>query len=58
MIWIVVETDDNVFAASMRQVTTVPFKPILTESIDRVVFRAEILMKVKVVELTTNDSDS
>ena len=57
MIWIVVEADDIRLLASM-QCTTVPFKPMLTESIDNVEIRgeangAEVLEKVNVVELIT-----
>jgi hypothetical protein len=42
MIWIVVEADVIGFAAS-EQFTTVPFKPILTESIDNVDIRGRTL---------------
>ena len=54
----VVEADDIGFAAS-AQCTTVLFKPMLTESIDKVEIRdelvplAEILMKVNIVEFTS-----
>ena len=56
MIWIVVEADVIGFVTS-EQRTTVPFKPMLTESIDTVEIRglvstAEILMKVNVAEFT------
>ena len=57
MIWIVVESDIIGFVTS-EQRTTVPFKPRLTESINNVEIRgeaprAEILMKVNVVEFTS-----
>ena len=58
----IVEADVDVFAAS-EQRTTVPFKPMLTESMDSVAIRgipllAEILMKVNEEPFTTNDIDS
>ena len=56
VIWIVVELDVIGLLASI-QFTTVPFKPMLTESIDNVEIRgetssAEVLVKVNMVELT------
>ena len=61
MIWIVVETDDDVFPATM-QYTTVPFKPMPTESMDSVEFRgivvrAEVLIKVNEEPFTTTGCD-
>ena len=55
MIWIVVELDVVGLLVSI-QFTTVPFKSMLTESIDNVEIRgktssAEVLVKVNVVEL-------
>ena len=55
MIWIVVELDVVGLLASI-QFTTLPFKSMLTESIDNVEIRgktssAEVLEKVNVVEL-------
>ena len=55
MIWIVVELDVIGLLASI-QFTTVPFKSMLTESIDNVEIRgetssAEVVAKVNVVEL-------
>ena len=57
MIWIVVEADVVEFLESI-QFTTVPFKPMLTESIDNVeirgrTLRGEFRIKVNVVEFTT-----
>ena len=56
MIWIVVEAD-TVWFLGTKQRTIVPFKPILTESIDNVEIRgkvsiSELLIKVNVVEFT------
>jgi hypothetical protein len=55
MIWIVVEADVIGFITS-EQRTTLPFKPMLTESMDNLVTRGkapsvEIFVKVTVVEL-------
>ena len=55
LILIVVEADDVEFAASIQR-TTVPFKPMLTQSIDNVEIRgkacwSELLIKVNIAEL-------
>ena len=55
--WIVVEAEVIGFAIS-EQFTTVSFKPMLTESIEKVEIRgvvcsAELLMKLNVAEFTT-----
>ena len=42
MIWIVVEADVVEFLVSI-QFTTVPFKPMLTESVDNVTIRGKML---------------
>ena len=59
MIWIVVEAGVVGFAASAH-LTTIPFKLVLTESIDNVEIRgdseapgAEVLMNMNVEEFTT-----
>jgi hypothetical protein len=56
-IWIVVEANVVGFITS-EQRTTVPFKPMLTESMDNVEFKggtlgAEVLVKANVDEFTT-----
>ena len=61
MTWIIVEADDDVLTASVQR-NTVPFKPILTESMDSVVIRgvaflAEFLMKVNEEPFTTTGID-
>ena len=61
IIWIVVEADINMSHGSV-QFTTVPFKPMLTGSMDNVEISGrsrspEPLIKVNVVELTTIGAD-
>ena len=56
IIWIIVEADVSGLLASL-QCTTVPFKPMLTESIDNVEIRSEapgteFLTKKKMAEFT------
>ena len=56
MIWMVVEATDIEFPGS-TQFTTVPFKPMLTESMDNVAIRGEapceeFRIQVNVVEFT------
>ena len=58
MIWMVVEADIIGFATSQQR-TTVPFKPMLTESINNVEIRgeapgSEILRKLSEVEATSS----